>query len=103
MGQILNLTISAGAVVPLRLDGGSRTVIRCDGNDVRIAYDNSSLSKTVKRSSSTRIRFRERPLTNSVIDYMRPFRRVLMLQFRYGFKDRLRGLKPHASTKDHAL
>jgi len=50
MGQILNLTISAGAVVPLRLDGGSRTVIRCDGNDVRIAYERDLLGTTTNQA-----------------------------------------------------
>jgi len=38
MGQILQYTIAAGEVSPLRLDAGSRTVIRVDGNDLRIAY-----------------------------------------------------------------
>ena len=49
MGQILNLTIASGAVVPLRLDGGSRTVIRCDGNDVRIAYERDLLGTTTNQ------------------------------------------------------
>lgn len=38
MGQIQQYTLTAGTISPLRLDGGSRTVIRVDGNDVRIAY-----------------------------------------------------------------
>ncbi len=49
MGQILNLTIASGAVVPLRLDGGSRTVLRCDGNDVRIAYERDLLGTTTNQ------------------------------------------------------
>ena len=38
MGQINQYTVRAGEITSLRLDGGSRTVIRADGNDVRIAY-----------------------------------------------------------------
>lgn len=38
MGQILRYTLTAGTISPLRLDAGSRTVLRADGNDVRIAY-----------------------------------------------------------------
>ena len=38
MGQIIQYVVAAGAISPLRLDGGSRTIVRCDGNDVRIAY-----------------------------------------------------------------
>jgi hypothetical protein len=38
MGQINQYTVKAGEITSLRFDGGSRTVIRCDGNDVRIAY-----------------------------------------------------------------
>ena len=49
MGQILNLTIASGAIVPLRLDGGSRTVLRCDGNDVRIAYERDLLGTTTNQ------------------------------------------------------
>lgn len=49
MGQILNLTIASGAVVPLRLDGGSRTVLRCDGNDIRIAYERDLLGTTTNQ------------------------------------------------------
>ncbi len=49
MGQIQNLTIAAGAVVPLRLDGGSRTIIRSDGNDVRIAYERDLLGTTANQ------------------------------------------------------
>ena len=49
MGQILNLTVASGAIVPLRLDGGSRTVLRCDGNDVRIAYERDLLGTTTNQ------------------------------------------------------
>ena len=49
MGQILNLTIASGAIVPLRLDGGSRTILRCDGNDVRIAYERDLLGTTTNQ------------------------------------------------------
>lgn len=49
MGQILNLTIASGAIVPLRLDGGSRTVLRCDGNDIRIAYERDLLGTTTNQ------------------------------------------------------
>ncbi len=38
MGQINQYTVVAGEITSLRFDGGSRTVIRVDGNDVRIAY-----------------------------------------------------------------
>lgn len=38
MGRIINQTLTAGNITSLRLDGSCRTVIRCDGNDVQIAY-----------------------------------------------------------------
>lgn len=38
MGRIINQTVSAGEITALRLDGGTRTVIRVDGNDLKIAY-----------------------------------------------------------------
>ena len=44
MGTIVNLTITAGQVAGLRLDGGSRCVIRVDGNDVRIGYREDSFT-----------------------------------------------------------
>ena len=34
MGQIQQYTLTAGTISPLRLDGGSRTVIRVDGRDL---------------------------------------------------------------------
>jgi hypothetical protein len=47
MGQITQYTVakwtSLGTVVAVRLDGGSRTVIRADGDDVRIAYQRDQL------------------------------------------------------------
>lgn len=44
MGTIVNLTIASGEVVGLRLDGGSRCLIRVDGNDVRIGYREDSFT-----------------------------------------------------------
>jgi len=49
MGQIQNLTIVAGSTVPVRLDGGSRTIIRCDGNEVRISYQRDLLGTTTNQ------------------------------------------------------
>ena len=51
MGQIQNITVEAASVVPLRLSGGSRTIIRCDGNDVRIAYERDLLGTTTNQPS----------------------------------------------------
>lgn len=51
MGQIQNITVVAASVVPLRLSGGSRTIIRCDGNDVRIAYERDLLGTTANQPS----------------------------------------------------
>lgn len=74
MGQILNYTVAAGAITPLRLDGGSRTVIRCDGNDVRIAYQRNyfganpgepSLFFTIKDGEA--FVFDPNPITGSTI------------------------------------
>ena len=44
MGQINTYTIVAGAIQTLRLDGGSRTVIRVIGNDVNISYQRDLLA-----------------------------------------------------------
>jgi len=38
LGQINRYSIVATETVAIRLDGGSRTIIRAEGNDVRIAY-----------------------------------------------------------------
>jgi hypothetical protein len=45
MGQILQTTVQAGVITSIRLDGGSRTLIRCDGNDVRLGYRRDSFSQ----------------------------------------------------------
>ena len=54
MGQISQYTISAWsailAVTPVRLDGGSRTIIRADGNDIRIAYTRDLLGSDLDGS-----------------------------------------------------
>lgn len=44
MGQINQQTVKAGEITAVRLDGGSRTVIRCDGNDVQIGYRENSFA-----------------------------------------------------------
>lgn len=44
MGQIIQYTISATETIGLRLDGGSRCIIRVDGNDVRIGYRQDSFT-----------------------------------------------------------
>lgn len=43
MGSIQQYTITPTVVSSIRLDGGSRTVIRADGNDLHIAYQRSYL------------------------------------------------------------
>lgn len=38
MGSITQYTVTAAVITSIRLDGGSRTVIRADGGDLNIAY-----------------------------------------------------------------
>jgi hypothetical protein len=45
LGQISQYTVVAGQTTSLRFDGGSRTVIRVDGNAVRIAYRRDAFSQ----------------------------------------------------------
>ena len=51
MGQITQYTIpkfsSLGTVPAVRIDGGSRTVIRADGDDVRLAYARDHLGTDI--------------------------------------------------------
>lgn len=44
MGSIEQYTVTNAVVTSIRLDGGSRTVIRADGNDLRIAYQRQYLT-----------------------------------------------------------
>ena len=38
MGSIEQYTVTNAVITSIRLDGGSRTIIRADGNDLNIAY-----------------------------------------------------------------
>ena len=44
MGSIEQYTVTNAVVTSIRLDGGSRTVIRADGNDLNIAYQRQYLA-----------------------------------------------------------
>jgi len=43
MGSIQQYTVTNAVVTSIRLDGGSRTIIRADGNDLHLAYQRQYL------------------------------------------------------------
>tara|TARA_B110000285_G_scaffold234253_2_gene310563 strand:- start:104 stop:406 length:303 start_codon:yes stop_codon:yes gene_type:complete len=44
MGSIEQYTVTNAVITSIRLDGGSRTIIRADGNDLNIAYQRQYLA-----------------------------------------------------------
>jgi hypothetical protein len=68
MGSIQQYTVTATVVTSIRLNGGSRTIIRADGNDLHIAYQRQYLDTgqffTVKDGEA--FLFDSNPLTGDV-------------------------------------
>ena len=56
MGQITNYTVAKfttlGTVTAVRLDGGSRTIIRAEGGDIRLAYQRDLLGSDLENGQN---------------------------------------------------